>query len=49
MRLYNTLNRKVEEIVPRVAGQINMYTCGHTFYHYANICNLINYITEYFI
>ena len=46
MRLYNTLNRKVEEIVPRVDGQINMYTCGPTVYHYAHIGNLRTYITE---
>lgn len=46
MRLYNTLNRKVEEIVPKVAGQINMYTCGPTVYHYAHIGNLRTYITE---
>ena len=46
MRLYNTLNRKVEEIVPRVEGHINMYTCGPTVYHYAHIGNLRTYITE---
>ncbi|MGH8905850.1 MAG: cysteine--tRNA ligase [Egibacteraceae bacterium] len=32
MRLYNTLTRRVEEFVPRQAGQVGMYVCGPTVY-----------------
>ena len=46
MKLYNTLNKRVEEIVPRNEGVINMYTCGPTVYHFAHIGNLRTYITE---
>jgi cysteinyl-tRNA synthetase len=30
MRLYNTLTRRVEELVPRTPGEISMYVCGPT-------------------
>lgn len=46
MRLYNTISKKIEEIIPRNEGVINMYTCGPTVYHYAHIGNLRTYITE---
>ena len=46
MKLYNTLNRKVEEFVPKDKNDVKMYTCGPTVYHYAQIGNLRTYITE---
>ena len=40
MRIYNTLTRRVEEIIPLEAGKINMYSCGPTVYRYIHIGNL---------
>ena len=46
MKIYNTLTKKVEEIIPNEPGKIKMYTCGPTVYHYAHIGNLRTYISE---
>ena len=46
MRIYNTLNRKVEEFIPHEEGKVKMYTCGPTVYHFAHIGNLRTYIFE---
>lgn len=46
MKIYNTLTKMVEEIVPHEAGVIRMYTCGPTVYNYAHIGNLRTYIFE---
>lgn len=43
MKLYNSLTRKVEEVVPREAGRIGMYTCGPTVYSTATIGNFRTY------
>jgi cysteinyl-tRNA synthetase len=40
MRIYNTLSRRVEAIVPREADTIKMYSCGPTVYRYIHIGNL---------
>src|SRR3989454_1049098 len=40
MRIYNTLTRRIEEIVPLEAGTIKMYSCGPTVYRYIHIGNL---------
>ncbi len=40
MRIYNTLTKKIEEIVPRNANKISMYSCGPTVYRYIHIGNL---------
>ena len=40
MKIYNTLTRRVEEIVPIEAGRIRMYSCGPTVYRYIHIGNL---------
>ena len=45
-RIYNTLTRQVETIVPNEEGKIAMYTCGPTVYHFAHIGNLRSYIME---
>ena len=46
MKLFNTLNKKVEEFIPNVEGEVKIYTCGPTVYHYAHIGNLRTYICE---
>jgi len=39
IRLYNTMTRKKEELVPRELGKITMYVCGPTVYNYIHIGN----------
>ena len=46
MKLYNTLTKRVEEFIPNEEGQVKMYTCGPTVYHYDHIGNLRTYIFE---
>lgn len=46
MRIFNTLTKRVEEIVPHEEGVIRLYTCGPTVYHFAHIGNLRTYISE---
>ena len=46
MKIYNTLTKRVEQIVPNEEGKIAMYTCGPTVYHFAHIGNLRSYICE---
>lgn len=46
MKIYNSLTRKKEELVPNESGKLSMYTCGPTVYHYAHIGNLRSYIME---
>ncbi len=45
MKLYNTLNKKIEDFKPH-GDVVTMYTCGPTVYHYAHIGNLRSYIFE---
>src|SRR5579864_5586097 len=40
MKIYNTLTRRVEEIVPIESGKIRMYSCGPTVYRYIHVGNL---------
>ncbi|HXF72734.1 MAG TPA: cysteine--tRNA ligase [Actinomycetota bacterium] len=44
MRLYNTLTRRVEEVVPLEDRRIRMYTCGPTVYRYAHLGNLRTFL-----
>jgi cysteinyl-tRNA synthetase len=46
LRLYNTLSRKLEVFSPITPGQVGMYTCGPTVYHFAHIGNLRTYVFE---
>ena len=39
MKVYNTLTRKKEELVPITPGEIKMYACGPTMYNYIHIGN----------
>lgn len=39
MRIYNTLTRKKEELVPIKEGELKIYACGPTVYNYIHIGN----------
>lgn len=45
MRMYNTLTRSLNEIVPVYPGEIRMYTCGPTVYRNIHIGNLRAFAT----
>jgi cysteinyl-tRNA synthetase len=40
MRLYNSLSRQVEEVLPVDGRTVRMYSCGPTVYRYAHIGNM---------
>lgn len=44
LKIYNTLTRTKQELVPSKKGLITMYSCGPTVYNYAHIGNLRTYI-----
>jgi cysteinyl-tRNA synthetase len=44
VRLYNTLTRRSEEVVPVDDRHVRMYTCGPTVYRYAHIGNLRTFL-----
>ncbi|MDD4870462.1 MAG: cysteine--tRNA ligase [Kiritimatiellae bacterium] len=46
MKIYNTLKRQMEEIVPLENNHVRMYTCGPTVYDYAHIGNFRAYVFE---
>jgi cysteinyl-tRNA synthetase len=46
VRLFNTLSRTVEPLNPMTPGEVKVYCCGPTVYHYAHIGNLRAYIFE---
>ena len=46
MYLYNSATRSKELFRPRVEGEVSMYTCGPTVYHFAHIGNLRTYTME---
>ncbi|MEG0272385.1 MAG: cysteine--tRNA ligase [Hydrogenoanaerobacterium sp.] len=39
MKVYNTLTRQKEELIPIKAGEIKMYACGPTVYNFIHIGN----------
>ena len=39
MKVYNTLTRKKEELVPITPDEIKMYACVPTVYNYILFCN----------
>ena len=39
MKLYNTMSKKKEELIPLQEGKISMYVCGPTVYDYIHIGN----------
>jgi cysteinyl-tRNA synthetase len=46
MKLYNSLTRRVEPVVPLEPGHLRLYTCGPTVYDYAHIGNFRAYVFE---
>lgn len=44
LKLYNTLNRRLEIFKPIKPGKLGLYTCGPTVYNYAHLGNLRTYI-----
>ncbi len=44
MKLYNTLNRKVEDVVVNENGFVHMYNCGPTVYYHMHIGNIRAYV-----
>lgn len=44
LKLYNTLNRKLEEFRPQNPENVKIYTCGPTVYARAHIGNLCSYV-----
>ncbi len=45
-RIYNTMTRQKELFKPLREGEVGIYTCGPTVYHYAHIGNLRTYVSE---
>ncbi len=46
LRLFNTLNRRLEEFEPIDDGQARLYTCGPTIYDYPHIGNYRTFLFE---
>jgi len=46
LRLFNTLNRQLEEFEPIDKGQARLYTCGPTIYDYPHIGNYRTFLFE---
>ena len=46
MKLYNTLGREIQDLVPLEPGHVRMYTCGPTVYNVAHIGNLRTFVFE---
>lgn len=44
MKLYNTLTKKIETIIPVHPPNVGIYTCGPTVYDYAHVGHWFNYI-----
>ena len=45
-KIYNTMARKKEELIPIDGKKVRMYTCGPTVYDYAHIGNFRAYMFE---
>ena len=46
IRLFNTMDRSIEQVEPIESGKIAMYACGPTVWNYAHIGNLRTYLFE---
>ena len=46
LRLFNTLNRRLEDFEPIEEGQVRLYTCGPTIYDYPHIGNYRTFLFE---
>ena len=46
LELYNTLTHRVEELRPIREGEVRMYTCGPTIYHFVHIGNFRTFLFQ---
>jgi cysteinyl-tRNA synthetase len=46
MKVFNTMSRSLEEVVPLEGKHVRLYTCGPTVYNYAHIGNFRTYMFE---
>ncbi len=46
IKLYNTMSRNIETFKPVNEGEVSIYTCGPTVYHFAHIGNLRTYVSQ---
>jgi cysteinyl-tRNA synthetase len=46
LKLYNTLTRAIEELKPIHEGEVRMYTCGPTVYHFVHIGNFRTFLFQ---
>ena len=46
IKLFNTMSKKLEIFIPIKKGEVSMYTCGPTVYHFAHIGNLRTYVSQ---
>src|SRR6266705_49215 len=44
MRLYNSLSRKIEDVVPVDGATVKIYSCGPTVYRYIHIGNMRSFM-----
>ena len=44
MRLYNSLTREVQEVVPIDGKTVKIYSCGPTVYRYVHIGNMRSFL-----
>ncbi len=44
IKIYNTMTRQKEKLVPRTSGEISMYVCGLTVYNYMHIGNARTFV-----
>lgn len=45
LKVYNTMSRDKEELIPRDPGRVGMYVCGPTVYNYIHIGNGRTYLS----
>lgn len=44
MKIYNTLNKKIEDFKPQEPPEVKIYTCGPTVYDHSHIGHWFNYV-----
>jgi cysteinyl-tRNA synthetase len=44
LRLFNTLTRRLEEVVPAIGNRVRIYSCGPTVYRFVHLGNLRTYL-----
>ena len=45
LRVYNTMARAKEDLVPREEGKLSIYTCGPTVYNHIHIGNARTFLS----